>query len=85
MSEKWITAMVTVAIAIIGVAVIAVLVSDRAQTAGVLGATATGLKNALCVALSPIGVKCESATSTITYPGLNTDCNGKLSFLKKGC
>lgn len=70
MTEKWITAAVTIAIAIVGVAVIAVLVSQRAKTAGVLTASAEGFKQALCAALSPIGVKCEVVTSGVTYPGL---------------
>jgi len=73
MSEKFITAGVTIAVAIVGVAVVAVLVSRSSQTAGVLGASSTGFKDALCAALSPLGVNCggraltEDVHSTITF------------------
>jgi len=58
MSDKFITAAVTIAIAIVGVAVVAVLVSRSSQTAGVLTAGSTGFKDALCAELSPLGVDC---------------------------
>ena len=74
MSEKAITAIVTVLIAILGLAGLAVLVSRSANTSNVLGATTSGFAQALCTALSPLGVKCGSlltnVSSTITYPGL---------------
>ena len=74
MSEKFITAAVTIAIAIVGVAVVAVLVSRSSQTAGVLTASSGGFRDALCAALSPLGVNCgatrTAVDSTITYSGL---------------
>jgi hypothetical protein len=77
MSEKFITAGVTILIAIVGVAVLALLVSKSSNTSAVLSASSGGFRDALCTALSPIGVKCGSANSlipnvnsTITFPGL---------------
>jgi hypothetical protein len=72
MSEKFITAGVTILIAIVGVAMLAVLVSKSSNTSGVITAGTGGFANALCTALSPIGVKCgrsliEDVTSTITF------------------
>jgi PRD1 phage membrane DNA delivery len=53
MDHFW-TSLVTVATAIIGVAIIAVLVSNRAQTAGVIGAATTGLANDITAAVAPV-------------------------------
>lgn len=76
MSEKFITAAVTIATAIVGVAFLAVLVSRSSNTTGVLSAGSGGFAQALCTALSPIGVNCGSralvpnVNSTITFPGM---------------
>lgn len=43
-----------VALAIVGVAVLAIIVSNNANTTGVIGATGTAFSNALGVALSPV-------------------------------
>lgn len=45
---------VTVAVAIVGVAMLALLVSKNANTAGVIGAAAKGFGYDLSVALSPV-------------------------------
>jgi hypothetical protein len=45
---------VTVAVAIIGVAIVAVLVSKNANTSQVIGAASSGFSNALGTALSPV-------------------------------
>lgn len=45
---------VVVLMAIIGVAVLAVIVSKNAQTTSVIGAVASGFNNSLSAALSPI-------------------------------
>lgn len=45
---------VTVLVAIIGVATVAVLVSRRADTANVIGAASSGFSKALATALSPV-------------------------------
>lgn len=54
MSEQLITSVVTVLLAITGVAIIAVLVSRNANTAGVIQAGASGYSQALSTALSPV-------------------------------
>jgi hypothetical protein len=54
MSDSLVTSAVTVIMAIVGVAIIAVLVSKNANTSGVLGAGASGLSTGLGTALSPI-------------------------------
>ena len=54
MSEQLITSVVTVATAIVGVAIIAVLVSKNANTAGVIQAGGSAFGGALGVALSPV-------------------------------
>jgi hypothetical protein len=60
---------VTVLLAIVGVAVIAVLVSKQAQTGSVLGAGGTALANAISCAESPVtGGSCgTSVTSSISF------------------
>ncbi len=74
MSQRWIDAGVVIVGGIVGVAVLAVLVSRQSQTAGVISASAGGLREMLCAALSPIGVNCrgvtEQVSSTITFPGV---------------
>jgi uncharacterized membrane protein YbjE (DUF340 family) len=54
MSEQLITSVVTVLLAITGVAIIAVLVSKNANTSAVIGAGASGYSQALSTALSPV-------------------------------
>ncbi len=54
MSEQLVTSVVTVLMAIVGVAIIAVLVSKNANTTGVIGATAQGFSGSLATALSPV-------------------------------
>jgi hypothetical protein len=54
MSEQLITSVVTVLTAIIGVAIIATLVSKNANTAGVIKAGSQGFSTALSTALSPV-------------------------------
>lgn len=54
MSEQLISSVVTVALAIIGVAIIAVLVSNRANTTGVISSAGSAFSGALGTALSPV-------------------------------
>lgn len=54
MSESLITSTVTVLMAIVGVAIIAVLVSKNANTTGVLQAGGNAFSGALSTALSPV-------------------------------
>lgn len=53
MDQLW-TSLVTIATAIVGVAIIAVLVSKNANTAGVLNAATQGFGYDLGVAVSPV-------------------------------
>jgi len=54
MSNELITSVTTVLIAIVGVAIIATLVSKNANTAGVISAGAGGFSQALGTALTPV-------------------------------
>lgn len=54
MSESLITSTVTVLLAIVGVAIIAVLVSKNANTTQVIGATGSAFSGSLATALSPV-------------------------------
>lgn len=62
-------AIVTVLLAIVGVAVVAVLVSNNANTGSILGAGGGAFAQALRCALSPVtGGSCgSSVTSSISY------------------
>jgi hypothetical protein len=59
--------LVTIATAITGVAIIAVLVSKNANTAAVIQSGASGFSNALDVAISP--VTGATASPQLAYPG----------------
>lgn len=74
MDDKATTAIVSVLIAIIGVAVIATLVSQGSNTANVLTTGGSAFSQVLCKALSPVtGNSCggtsltPSVNSTITF------------------
>lgn len=54
MGEQVITSIVAILTAIIGVAIIAVVLSNKAQTTGVIGAAGSAFSNALGTALSPV-------------------------------
>lgn len=54
MGDSLVTAVVTVLMAIVGVAIIAVLVSKNANTTGVIQAGSAGFSQSLGTALSPI-------------------------------
>lgn len=54
MTDNFVTSIVTVLMAIIGVAIVAVLVSANAQTAKVLQAGGTAFSGVLGTALSPV-------------------------------
>jgi PRD1 phage membrane DNA delivery len=66
---KFADSIVTVLLAIIGVAIIAVLVSKQANTGSVLGAGGSALANAISCAASPvIGAGCgTSVSSSISF------------------
>lgn len=54
MSDQFLTSLVTVATAIIGVAILAVLVSKNSNTSGVIQSASSGFSGALGTALGPI-------------------------------
>lgn len=54
MNESLVNAVVSIAVAIVGVAVLAVIVSKNANTAGVISAASGGFAQDLGVAVSPI-------------------------------
>lgn len=65
MGSQLINSLVTVAVAIIGVAIVAVLVSKNAQTSQVIQSASGGFSQALGTALSPV-----SGSSTLGgFPG----------------
>ena len=66
MGNQVIAGFVTVATAIIGVAILATLVSNRAQTANVIRAASGGFAQDLGVALSPVS---GSNMSTASFTG----------------
>ena len=67
-------AAVTIGTAIIGVAILAILVSKNANTAGVVQSLASGFGNALAVAQSP--VTGASITPDLSYPGSSSSLFG---------
>lgn len=69
-----IEAMVTIATAIIGVAILSVLVSQKSNTAGVLGAFGSMFSNMLSAATGPV-------TGSVTAPVNSTSSLGTLGGL----
>jgi hypothetical protein len=74
MSNELITGGVSVLLAVVGVAIIALLVSNQAQTSSVINAGGSGFASALSCALSPVtGSACASSlpigtsSSTISF------------------
>lgn len=66
---------VTVATAIIGLAIIAVLVSRNANTSGVISAAGAAFTSALGTAVSPVTGFTGGAGGNLTTPSLNTFSN----------
>lgn len=67
MEKDTIGAIVTVLLAIVGVAILAELVSKGANTPNVFTAFGDAISGMLCTALTPLGVQCkgqEQVTST---------------------
>lgn len=62
-------AVTTVLIAIVGVAIIALIISPRARTSQVIQATASGFSNSLAVAMTP--VTGEDVKIDTSYPNNN--------------
>lgn len=74
MSQHTIGAAVSILLAIIGVAIIAVLVSNSAQTGNVLSAGGSSLAQMIRCAISPVmggrGSCGESVSSSISFGGI---------------
>jgi len=66
MGRELIEELATVALAIVGLAMLAVLVSRNAQTPAVIQATASGFNNAIAEAISPVTGK--GGTPVLAYP-----------------
>jgi hypothetical protein len=68
MSDHAITSGVSIFLAIIGVAIVALIVSAQSKTTTVVGAGGSALKQAICVALSPVtgGGNCGNLTPSVT-------------------
>lgn len=67
-------AVVSIAIAIIGVAILSVLVSPKARTSQVIQASASGFSNALAVSMTP--VTGEHVNINTSYPGSGPNIGG---------
>jgi hypothetical protein len=71
MENQLVTSVVTVAMAIIGVAIIAVLVSKQANTTGVIQASSSGFSQALGTALSPVTGSTGQSSLGLSFGGAN--------------
>lgn len=69
MGHDLITAMVTIATAIVGVAIISVLVSKNAQTGSVLSAAGSAFGQDLGVAISPITGQAINFSNAVNISG----------------
>lgn len=65
MSDQLISSVVTVLTAIVGVAIIAVLVSNKAQTGAVIGAGGNAFATALEAAVSPVTGQLPQSSSPL--------------------
>lgn len=73
MGEQAISGLITVATAIIGVAIIATLVSRNAQTANILGAAGSALSRGISAATAPV-------TGASGFTGLSPEMYGTNNF-----
>ena len=74
--NTFVEAIVTIATAIVGLAVVATLVSKKAQTPQVIQASGSAFSNAIGVAESP--VTGTSVNLNLSYPG--SDLSGSFGF-----
>lgn len=65
MNDLW-SGVITIAVAIIGVATLAVIVSKQSNTANVISAASQGFSGALATAVSPITGQTMSAMPTFS-------------------
>ena len=71
MADNLVTSIVTVLTAIIGVAIIAVLVSQKANTSQVINAGGSAFSGALATAIGPITGYTPSTGSGLGFGGAN--------------
>lgn len=71
LNEAW-QGIITVLLAIVGIAIVAVLVSQKAQTGQVIGAAASGFAADLEAAVSPITGSNALGGMTMTGPGVGS-------------
>jgi hypothetical protein len=71
MGDKLIDSIVTILVAIVGVAIIAVLVSNKAQTSQVISSASQGFANDLTAAVAPVtGASASVNTGSSGFAGL---------------
>lgn len=75
MSDELIRSLTSIAVAIVGLGVLAVIVSKNANSTSVIQAAASGFNNAIAVAQSP--VTGASSNPILSYPGSNFDSIGE--------
>lgn len=67
MSDEMLRSVVAVATAVVGLAVLAVIVSRNSNTTNVIQAAASGFNNSIATAISP--VTGSNSTPILAYPG----------------
>lgn len=71
MTDKLTTTLVTILVGIIGVAIVAVIVSKQSQTAGVLQAGGSAFSSILKAALSPVSSSSNFGFGVSGFSGSN--------------
>ncbi len=66
MSDNLMTGIVSIALAVVGVATLAVIFSNKSNAAGVIQAGGSALANNIAVAVSPVSG--TSVTPNVSYP-----------------
>jgi hypothetical protein len=79
MNEFW-TSIVTIATAIVGIAIIAVLVSNKAQTSSVITSATSGFANDITAAVAPV----SGASASVNTGGGSTLFGGFPGFSGQG-
>ena len=72
MSEQLFTSLTSIALAIVGLALVAVILSKNANTSGVLGAAGSALSQGIGAAVSPITGTSFNSVGT-SYGGFTTN------------
>lgn len=75
MSDELIRSLTSIAVAIVGLAVLAVIVSKNANTTSVIQSASSGFNNAIATASAP--VTGASVNPVLSYPGASFDTIGE--------